>query len=384
MHNSRVTEREMKKAGISILLLLLITTIPGCLVVIPEPQQSTPPQQPVIEPADIIPIDPGWSPDIYSGEPESLPSIADVVEKTFNSVVAINTEVVVDYIFQGSQTQQGAGSGWILREDGVIVTNNHVVEGANKITVELSDGRTYQTGRENVYRDPRSDLAVVKIATSGLPAATVGNSENLRLGEWVVALGNPLGQGLRIKEGTVSGLKVSLPVEQGQRLYDLIETSAAINPGNSGGPLMDMMGHVIGITSAKIAAIGVEGLGYAISTHTAMPIIEELINKGYVVRPYLGVGLYTIDPYVALINRLPVEEGVVVTEVVAGSPADKAGIKEMDIITAFNGEEVTTDEELIQKIISSQIGQSVEITYIREGTTSTARAVLTESPVPAS
>ncbi len=374
----------MKKAGISILLLLLITTIPGCLVVIPEPQQSTPPQQPVIEPADIIPIDPGWSPDIYSGEPESLPSIADVVEKTFNSVVAINTEVVVDYIFQGSQTQQGAGSGWILREDGVIVTNNHVVEGANKITVELSDGRTYQTGRENVYRDPRSDLAVVKIATSGLPAATVGNSENLRLGEWVVALGNPLGQGLRIKEGTVSGLKVSLPVEQGQRLYDLIETSAAINPGNSGGPLMDMMGHVIGITSAKIAAIGVEGLGYAISTHTAMPIIEELINKGYVVRPYLGVGLYTIDPYVALINRLPVEEGVVVTEVVAGSPADKAGIKEMDIITAFNGEEVTTDEELIQKIISSQIGQSVEITYIREGTTSTARAVLTESPVPAS
>lgn len=372
----------MKRIAITILLALMIITISGCLVVLPEPQESSSEPVSTIDPADIVPIDPGWSAEIYSGDIETLPSIADVVEKVFNSVVAINTEVVVDYIFPGPQTQEGAGSGWILREDGIIVTNNHVVEGAKKITVELADGRTYQTGQENVYRDPRTDLAVVKVAASGLPAATVGDSENLRLGEWVVALGNPLGQGLRIKEGTISGIKVSLPIEEGQKLYDLIETSAAINPGNSGGPLMDMMGHVVGITSAKIAAVGVEGLGYAISSHTAMPIIEELINQGYVIRPYLGVGLYTVDSYVALVNRLSVDEGVAVTYIAPGGPADKAGLKELDIITRYNGKKVTTDEELIQEIISSQIGESVEITYIRGETTGTTRATLTESPAP--
>ncbi len=372
----------MKKAVILFILLFIIVTLSGCLVVIPEPQQASPSSAATVDPANIIPIDPKWSAEMYTGESMLLPTIADVVEKTFNSVVAISTEVVVDYIFQGRQTQQGAGSGWILREDGVIVTNNHVVEGAKKITVEMADGRTYQTDPENVYRDARTDLAVVKIKAAGLPAVTIGNSENLRLGEWVVALGNPLGQGLRIKEGTISGLKVSLPLEQGQKLYDLIETSAAINPGNSGGPLMDMMGHVVGITSAKISAVGVEGLGYAISTHTAMPIIEELINKGYITRPYLGVGLYTIDPYVALINRLPVDEGVVVTYLDRGGPADKAGLKEYDIITHFNDKAVSTDEELIQLIIASQIGERIKITYIRGETSGTTYAILTESPAP--
>ena len=203
------------------------------------------------------------------------------------SVVAINTEVTITSFF-GPATQQGAGSGWILDKDGIIVTNNHVVEGAKTITVTMDDGRTFTVNNKSVYTDSLNDLAVLRIDAKNLPALKLGDSSKLRVGDWVVAIGNSLGQGIRATEGIVSRKGVSLPVDQGQTLYDLIETSAAINPGNSGGPLVNMAGEVIGITSAKIADIGVEGMGYAISIDTATPIIQELVNKGYVSPPLPG------------------------------------------------------------------------------------------------
>jgi serine protease Do len=227
-----------------------------------------------------------------------------------------------------------------------------------------------------------TDLAVIKIDATDLPAASVGDSTKLRVGDWVVALGNPLGEGIRAKEGTVSGLKVSLDVEQGQTLDDLIETSAAINPGNSGGPLVNMKAEVIGITSAKVAAVGVEGLGYAISAKTAIPIIEQLIKQGYIVRPWLGVTLYTVDQYVAMINHLPVSQGVVVAYVQPGSPAAEAGLQELDVITRFNGIEVTKSEELINTIHESQIGEEVTITFVRGNETKTITTRLIQSPSP--
>jgi serine protease Do len=307
-----------------------------------------------------------------------------VVEKVYPSVVAINTEVVTLDIFRTPRTQKGAGSGWIIDKDGIIVTNNHVVEGAQKVTVELSDGRIFEAAPQNVRTDPVTDLAVIKINATNLPAASVGDSKQLRVGDWVVAIGNPLGQGIRAKEGTVSGLNVSLDVDQGETLGDLIETSAAINPGNSGGPLVNMKAEVVGITSAKIAAVGVEGLGYAISTKTAIPIIEQLIQRGYITRPWLGVTLYTVDQYVAAVNRLSVNKGAVVAYVKPGSPAAQVGLQQLDVIIRFKGKEVTTAEEVINAIHDSQIGEEVQITFIRGNETKTTSARLIQSPPPSS
>jgi len=302
------------------------------------------------------------------------------VAKVKPSVTAINTEFVTFDIFNRPLRQEGAGSGWIIDEDGIIVTNNHVVEGAKSITVTLADDRTFPA--VVVRTDPLTDLAVIRINAENLPAASIGDSSRLKVGEPVAAIGNPLGLGISMKGGWVSRLEVSIDVSAAQTLYDLIETDAAINPGNSGGPLVNMAGEVVGITSIKIAVSGVEGMGYAISSKTAMPIIEQLIQKGYVVRPWLGVGLYTVDQYTVFRYNLTVNKGVLVTEVAPGSPADKAGIEAGDVIVSTNGGEVSTAQELIQAIHSSQIGQRVEINFWRGDTKSTAYAILAESPPP--
>ena len=223
--------------------------------------------------------DVGWSIPHAESESPVLPSIADAVAAVKPSVVAIDTEVTLRY-FRRSYTQEGAGSGWIVGENGIIVTNSHVVDGADNISVTLDDGRTFTVDPNALAIDPLNDLAVLKIDTENLPALDIGSSSALRVGDWVVAIGNPLGLGTSAKEGIVSRLDVSLVVDV-QLMDGLIETSAAINPGNSGGPLVNMKGEVIGITSAKVASVGVEGLGYAISIAEAMPIIEGLIETHY-------------------------------------------------------------------------------------------------------
>ena len=171
-------------------------------------------------------------------------------------------------------------------------------------------------------------------------------------------------------------------MSSGQTLYNLIETSAAINPGNSGGPLVNMAGEVIGITSVKISTVGVEGMGYAISINTALPIIEDLVAVGYVIRPWLGVGLWTVDEGVASRYGLAVNQGTLVTEVVPNSPVDKAGLEPGDVIVGFEDEEITNTDDLIQAIRATQIGQEVEITYWRDDTKGTTYATLIESPPP--
>ena len=328
------------------------------------------------------PIDPAWKLPAPASNTTPLPSIADVVEKGNPSVVTITTEQFVSDIFSRQITQTGAGSGWILDKKGIIVTNNHVVEGANKIVVQYADGMTFEGNSSNVSRDPLTDLAVIKTNPSDLSALTIGDSARLRVGDWVVAIGNPLGKGIRAKEGTISGLKVSLSMDEEESLYDLIETSAAINPGNSGGPLLNMNAEVIGITSAKIAEVGVEGLGYAISINSAMPILQELITKGYVIRPYLGVELYTVNPYVAHYNGLAIDHGAVVTFVQPGSPAGKAGLKRFDVIIKYQDKDVASAPELLRALRNSQIGETVTLTYMRGKSTLTATAQLTTSPPP--
>jgi serine protease Do len=203
----------------------------------------------------------------------SLPDIAAVVAKVKPSVVAITSQITSIF-----GTQNAEGSGWIIDSNGLIVTNNHVVEGAKTVTATLEGGQIYTA--KSIRTDPINDLAVIDIGINNLPAATVGDSSELRVGDWVVAIGNALGQGIRATQGIISATGITITVDTGTTLYNLLETTAAINPGNSGGPLVNMRGEVVGITSAKLSAVGIEGMGYAISSNTAKPIIEQLIQQG--------------------------------------------------------------------------------------------------------
>lgn len=317
---------------------------------------------------------------VNSQIPTPIPDFVSVIAKVRPSVVAITTEVPGYSVFGSSYTQQGAGSGWIIDSGGLIVTNNHVVDGAKSITVTLEDGRTFSA--ETVHTDPVADLAVVKIKAQNLPALQIGDSSKLNVGEWVVAMGNSLGMGISATKGIVSALGVSLSVSAGETLSDLIQTDAAINPGNSGGPLVNLQGEVVGINSAKVAQVGVEGMGYAISIKEAKPIVDQLIQNGYVIRPYLGVSTYTVDQFVAFRYRLGVDKGVLVTQVGPGSPADKAGIRQGDVITAIEDKEISDASGLIQAINSYQIGQSIKVTYWRGTSQKTTSATLSESPPP--
>jgi serine protease Do len=259
------------------LILILFLTLGAACELLPHVDISLP-SSPSAESNNTARIDSDWSIPPAESQSTVLPSIADVVAVVKPSVVAINTQTSMLDFFNRRFIQEGAGSGWIIDANGVIVTNSHVVDGADSISVTLDDGRTFAVDMNTVVADPQTDLAVLKIDAENLPAADIGDSSALRVGDWVVAIGNSLGLGMSATSGIVSGLEVSLPASSGQTLYDLVQTDAAINPGNSGGPLVNMNGEVVGITSVKIAVVGVEGMGYAISIDEALPIIEELLT----------------------------------------------------------------------------------------------------------
>ncbi len=380
----------MRKFSAALALLLILLTAAACRIEIitdSQPPFNAPPAAstnaaPASTAVKITPVDPNWeAPAPETGVP-TLPDIASVVERGYPSVVTITTEQLVNDMFSRRITQSGAGSGWVLDSKGIVVTNNHVVENASKIVLKFADDRTFEATSANIFRDPTTDLAIVKVNLADLKQSFVGDSGKLRVGDWVVAIGNPLGKGIKAKEGIVSGIKVSLSTEEDDALYDLIETSAAINPGNSGGPLLNMKGEVIGITSAKIASVGVEGMGYAISINSALPILQELISKGYVTRPFLGVELYTVDEYVAYYNNLGINRGAVVTVVQPGSPAAKAGLRRLDVIIKFKGQDVNNAPELLKALRQSQIGEEVSITFVRGRNMMTTTAKLATSPPP--
>ncbi len=259
----------MKKISVllvSFLLILSLTFGTGCSIIASEISEE---ETPVTENISTTDIEPKQVVIQQSTQSQILPGIADVVALVKPSVVSINTEITITDFFSRESTQEAAGSGWIISEDGYIVTNNHVVADAKSISVILDDGQIYDA--EIVGTDPLTDLAVIKIEAKNLPAAQVGDSMKLRIGDWVVAIGNSLGQGIRATQGIVSRTDVSLQVDTTQGLYGLIETDAAINPGNSGGPLVNLAGEVIGINSVKQVQVEVEGVGYAISTEEASP-----------------------------------------------------------------------------------------------------------------
>lgn len=311
------------------------------------------------------------------GEPATpLPDFRPVIARAMPSVVSVTTERVSSGFF-GPRTEFGAGSGIIIDDRGYIVTNNHVVEGAQSIYVELHDGRVFAA--DIVGADQMSDIAVIRVDAESLPYAVWGDSRSLALGEWVIAIGNALGEGMSVTEGIVSRLNVAVNVE-GNVLYGLIQTTAAIVPGNSGGPLVNMAGEVIGISSIKIVARGVEGMGFAISSEEAKMIIPDLIRHGHVTYPWLGVGLYTVDPSLAAAMGLSINRGALIVELVSNSPADLAGLRKDDVIIGFGGYDIGDVGDLVRAVRRSQIGEDTEIVFVRGEEIRSTSARLIERP----
>ena len=371
---------KLRHLVLSIALVISLLFTLGCDL-IPELESSEPQEPLATVEEEVNPINPDWEVSSSGDQSVALPSIADVVASVKPSVVAITAEVVSVDVFNRQYTQEGGGSGWIIDESGIIVTNAHVVNGARNITVTLDDERVIPVDITTVAMDPQTDLAVLKIDAGKLPAVTVGDSDELRVGDWVIAIGNSLGFGVRATLGIVSQNDVAVNEELGQPLR-LIETDAAINPGNSGGPLVNVAGEVIGINSAKIQAVEVEGVGWAIASTDALPIIQSLIKMGYVVRPWLGVGTQTVNPTTAFWQRLSVDTGVLITNVAADSPADRAGLEDGDVVVSFNGVQVTTAYEMVSGIHAAEVGQTIEIVYWRGDQKQTTQATLVESPPP--
>jgi serine protease Do len=307
-------------------------------------------------------------------------STQELVAKVAPAVVSIVTETVGYNWFWQAVPQTGAGSGIIISSDGYIVTNNHVVEDAQKVTVTLSDGSAFAA--TIVGTDAQTDLAVVKIDTSNLAYLHfLGNSlEQLSVLDPVIAVGNALALpgGPTWTTGVVSNLGRSIEENTGVVLNDIIQTDAAINAGNSGGPLLDMAGQVVGINVA--IASNAENIGFAISTDTAIPVVNSLIDKGKVIRPWLGVEVTTVTSTIQHYYNLSVNAGALITSITSSSPADEAGLRAGDVITEMDQEDISTAADLTSCIGSHQIGDQVEIIYYRGNVQKVATTRLEESP----
>jgi serine protease Do len=307
-------------------------------------------------------------------------STQELVTEVAPAVVSIVTETVSYNWFWQAVPQTGAGSGIIISSDGYIVTNNHVVEGAQKVTVTLSDGSAFAA--TIVGTDAQTDLAVVKIDANNLSYLHfLSNSlEQLGVLDPVVAVGNALALpgGPTWTSGVVSNLGRSIEEDTGVVLNDIIQTDTAINAGNSGGPLLDTAGQVVGINVA--IASNAENIGFAISTDTAIPVVESLITEGKVVRPWLGVSVTTVTSTIQQYYNLSVNAGALITSVTSDSPANKAGLRAGDVITKMGNEDISTADDLVSAIGSHQIGDQIEIVYYRGNIQKVANATLEESP----
>ncbi len=280
----------------------------------------------------------------------------------------------------------GNGSGAIIDPQGYILTNNHVVEQAQALKVTLPDGRTFNA--RLVGRDPATDLAVIKIDGSNLPTIPLGDSSQLHVGDWVVAIGNALGLegGPTVTKGVVSAMDRTITEDSGASLVGLIQTDAAINPGNSGGPLVNLNGELVGVNTAIPGPTGQGvqpyGIGFAISINEAKPIIQQLISQGRVVRPYLGVVPVTITPAIAAQLGLSVQKGVVLDSIAPNSPAAQAGLRQGDVIIAIDGKPMASEADLRQAIQAHKIGDTIELTVLRNGKHTSVRAQLAQGPTP--
>lgn len=278
--------------------------------------------------------------------------------------------------FNFDREQKGTGSGFIIRKDGYILTNEHVVRDAKKLEVTLFSGKKYPG--KVVGSDSKSDLAVIKIDAKDLPAAEFGDSEQLIPGQWVVAVGNPYGLHDTVTAGIVSAIGRSL--ESADEKGTLIQTDAAINPGNSGGPLINLSGRVIGVNEAIIA--NAQGLGFAIPSSTAKEISDELISKGKITRPatpWIGIGMSEITDQIADYYQLPNKEGVLI-QVAKNSPAAKAGLQSGDIIKEINRQKITKPADITKLVKTMKVGSTINVMVHRDNEVKIFKVKLEERP----
>ncbi|MFY1828536.1 trypsin-like peptidase domain-containing protein [Myxococcus fulvus] len=330
-------------------------------------------------------------------EAQALPSLAPLVESVKSAVVNVDVQArggggprgmgggmednpLFDRFFGGGRggrepLRQGAGSGFIIEPTGIVLTNNHVVEGAVSITVRLDDGRSF--AGTVVGRDPLTDVALVKLKdkVEGLPTVKLGDSDGLRVGDWVVAIGNPFGLASSVSLGIVSARARDIGASQ----YDeFLQTDAAINPGNSGGPLFNMKGEVVGINTAIVG--GGSGIGFAVPSNLVKALVPQLEKDGSVTRAWLGVGIQDLTRDLAGALKLPVTEGAILTQVNPSSPAAKAGLKSDDVVTAIDGQQVTSSGQLTRTVALKRPGSTSTLTVFREGKKQDVKVTLGTRP----
>ncbi|QNJ29374.1 trypsin-like peptidase domain-containing protein [Synechococcus sp. A15-24] len=336
-------------------------------------------------------------PPVVHDRPRSAPLqpgenvIVKAVERVGPSVVRIDTEKDINNpmgqlfgLGPSTQRQQGQGSGFITRANGLIFTNEHVVRGADRVNVTLPDGRRFQG--TVLGGDPLTDVAVVKVVAENLPVASLGNSDQLRPGEWAIAIGNPFGLNNTVTAGIISAVdRTDANIGEGQRV-PYIQTDAAVNPGNSGGPLISAAGEVIGMNTAIRKAPGA-GLSFAVPINLAKRIAQQIVSTGQASHPFIGVQLRSLTPQLAReINAtstrctVPVVNGVLVVDVVPDTPAESAGIRQCDLIRAVNGTSVENPSEVQLAVDRGRVGQPMQITIERDGLEQTLEVLPKELP----
>lgn len=321
-------------------------------------------------------------------------TVADIVSSTGPAVVKIDTittnNVQIDPFFNDpffrqffgspfsepqTREEHGLGSGLIISSDGNILTNDHVINGANKITVTIQ-GYKNPLQASVIGEDYDLDLAVLKVQAKNLPYLKMGDSNKIRVGNWVIAIGNPYGLDHTVTVGVISAKGRPVTVEN-RNYKNLLQTDASINPGNSGGPLLNLAGEVIGINTAVAQA---QGIGFAIPSKTANDVIQQLITKGKVAHPWLGVQVESLNTKSASYLGYKGTEGALVADVLSGSPAAHAGIKQGDIIVKWAGKDVSTPDALVDLISKSKIGESVSVSVYREGKLNSFNISVAEKP----
>jgi S1-C subfamily serine protease len=400
------------RASMSILLLGLVLTLLACAMpsavsdlmgatatptVVPPAASSTPaPIQTRVQSPDVTPAEPG--PSMLSLEAD----IIEVYESVSRSVVNVTNRSYGYDMFLRPVPQEGTGSGFVYDTEGHIVTNFHVIEGADELFVTLADERTLPA--TVVGADPSNDLAVleVDVPAEELSPVPLGESNTLRVGQFVIAIGNPFGLERTLTVGVVSALGRVIESPDDRFIGEIIQTDAAINPGNSGGPLLDVAGRLVGVNTAIFSPSRASaGIGFAVPVSTVSRVVPELIARGYYPHPWLGASMWALTPERAEVLReagmdVPVDQGLLLVETTPGGPADRAGLRGGqqrvglgryilliggDILTAIDGQPIASDRELVLYLDSqTQVGQTVEVTFWRGGEKRTASLTLTERP----
>lgn len=386
---------------IAALLMVAIGLLPlsGCDLALIPIEHSTPTLQPTQTPFVIVvtATPPVLQPSVLQAVDVEEQLVADIYARVSPAVVFITSRILAYDFFMRPYAQEGTGSGFMIDSEGHIVTNNHVVENADRIVVTLSDETSVEA--ELVGTDPANDVAVLKIEVSPekLHPVELGTSADLRVGQRAIAIGNPFGLERTLTTGVISSLGRPLDVDNGRTIYDVIQTDAAINPGNSGGPLLDSRGQVIGINTAIFSPSGGSvGLGFAVPIDTVKRVVASILDRGYFPHPWLGIVPQSIFPELAQALELPVERGVLIQQVIPGEAAASAGIQGGgrrvriggvvlviggDIIVAIDGNRIQAVGDLFRYLETrTRVGQEVDLTIIRDGEEQTVPVELGEQP----